>query len=301
MKTLECHSRGDRRFSPFFCWVDAFGQFKSIENHYHCSKLFQCGTPADWKEAKQWVKAGYHQVGWKIGDMILPVRSDGKRYFLNDFGVQWYILLWYKHLTQPDNQWKIKYVREFDDFNDPFKGSFPFCQAEVMRKVKNEGLDGLKQMADELWNLLSLYQKGSPMIIEYDLLDIQYGIIAHQVNLKGVMGAGLAKQIRSCYPIVYEQYLDFLPNAELGSILAVPVSEHLTVVNLFGQADIGRNKQQTDVVALKQCLIKLQNFADNSMPIYLPYQLGCGLGGGDWDEVLQLINDHLLCAIICQK
>lgn len=31
LKVLQCHSRGDRRFSPFCCFVEAFGQKDSIE------------------------------------------------------------------------------------------------------------------------------------------------------------------------------------------------------------------------------------------------------------------------------
>jgi nicotinamidase-related amidase len=34
----------------------------------------------------------------------------------------------------------------------------------------------------------------------------QASAIAHQVNLMGVMGAGLAKQIKQKYPTVYAQY-----------------------------------------------------------------------------------------------
>ena len=34
-------------------------------------------------------------------------------------------------------------------------------------------------------------------IVDGDILDIEKGIIVHQVNCQGVMGAGLAKQIKS--------------------------------------------------------------------------------------------------------
>lgn len=33
--------------------------------------------------------------------------------------------------------------------------------------------------------------------------------ICQQVNCKGVMGAGLAMQIRSQWPVVYQRYLEF--------------------------------------------------------------------------------------------
>jgi hypothetical protein len=42
--------------------------------------------------------------------------------------------------------------------------------------------------------------------IEGDLLDIEEGLICHQVNTCGVFNAGLAKQIRIKYPIVFGCY-----------------------------------------------------------------------------------------------
>ena len=41
---------------------------------------------------------------------------------------------------------------------------------------------------------------------ECDIFDSGADIICHQVNCQGVMGSGLAKQIRERYPIVYEEY-----------------------------------------------------------------------------------------------
>lgn len=42
--------------------------------------------------------------------------------------------------------------------------------------------------------------------VEGNILDAEEDIICHQVNCKGVMGAGLAKQIKSKYPNVYKDY-----------------------------------------------------------------------------------------------
>ena len=44
-------------------------------------------------------------------------------------------------------------------------------------------------------------------ILEHsNLLNIRSGVICHQVNCIGAMGAGLALQIRNKWPIVYEKY-----------------------------------------------------------------------------------------------
>jgi len=40
IRILQCHTRGDRRFTPFNCWVIAFGRRDTIENHYQRAKRF---------------------------------------------------------------------------------------------------------------------------------------------------------------------------------------------------------------------------------------------------------------------
>lgn len=46
---LECSSRGDKRFSPFYALVNG----RSIEEQYQAAKIFDDGsTGLDWKKAK---------------------------------------------------------------------------------------------------------------------------------------------------------------------------------------------------------------------------------------------------------
>lgn len=65
-------------------------------------------------------------------------------------------------------------------------------------------------------------------IVHGNLLDIESGIIAHQVNCKGVMGAGLAKQIRLKYPIVYQAYIEWY----CANILRPGLTQFVTVCNI---------------------------------------------------------------------
>ena len=82
------------------------------------------------------------------------------------------------------------------------------------------------------------------MIIEKrgNLLESTEGFIAHQVNCKGVMGAGVAKQIKNkilkdnfqMYKIFCNEHSsDFL----LGQVQCIPFADDPTryVVNLFGE------------------------------------------------------------------
>lgn len=121
--------------------------------------------------------------------------------------------------------------------------------------------------------------------------------ICQQVNCKGVMGAGLAMQICIQWPVVYQRYLEFCygnNGNKLGTYQEVLVEPKLYVVNLFGQNGYGRGKRQTNYAALAAALFSF--FRDcaqknQDVTIRLPYGLGCGLAGGDWNTVLDIISD----------
>ena len=75
-------------------------------------------------------------------------------------------------------------------------------------------------------------------IISKDILTVESGVICQQVNCQGVMGSGLAKQIRDKWPIVYEKYKAYSNNFTndfevLGHWQLISVSETLKVCNFF--------------------------------------------------------------------
>ncbi|MEK4025373.1 macro domain-containing protein [Sporosarcina sp. FSL W7-1283] len=126
-----------------------------------------------------------------------------------------------------------------------------------------------------------------------NLLDAPEVIIGHQVNCKFVMGAGLAKQIRQVYPEAYYSYMSASHQSDLlGKIQVVNINSKRTVVNLFAQYNYGRTGLYTDYQALKETLVKLRKYASkNNLGVALPYGLGCGLAGGDWNTVIKIIED----------
>jgi hypothetical protein len=154
-RVLQCHSRGDKRFSPFCCFVKAFGRQRSIEDHYQSAKVFEWGQQArNWSEAKQLKHMGFTQTWWRIGRVrVRPRSNDAKTGFaLDDLGIQFYIALWFKFLHA--NPELIQIASQFDEFEDPFRGTFPFCQADVIRQCVREGLGSLKPMFSELDRIL---------------------------------------------------------------------------------------------------------------------------------------------------
>jgi O-acetyl-ADP-ribose deacetylase (regulator of RNase III) len=137
------------------------------------------------------------------------------------------------------------------------------------------------------------------MIINGNILDVKKGIIVHQVNNRGVMGAGLAKQIRALYPQHYQDYKSQKLN--LGSLVITTISpKELYIIGLIAQDGYGRDKCYTNYEAFTDCLKHLHNF-HNKYPhlnIYMPYGIGCGLAGGNWDHISKLINTIIPSTIL---
>jgi O-acetyl-ADP-ribose deacetylase (regulator of RNase III) len=133
-------------------------------------------------------------------------------------------------------------------------------------------------------------------IVEGNILEATEDIIGHQVNCQGVMGAGLAKQIRNKYPFAYECYKSYCDEAEnkkelMGSIRQVKVDDGKIIAHIFSQYGYGRNALYTDYTSLGKALqhleIKARNFEES---VALPYGIGCGLAGGDWEVVYSMIE-----------
>lgn len=158
-RVLQVHSRGDQRFSPFCCFVRAYGRTDSIEQHYQTSKIFEGGrVPRDWREAKRLAKRpphglGLRQTGWLVGGRELARRNAaGDRLAMDDPGLMYYLRLWSRYLTE--NPGLVEEARRYDAFCDPFEGTFPFGQAKVFELVAREGVGALAPMFAPLLVLL---------------------------------------------------------------------------------------------------------------------------------------------------
>jgi O-acetyl-ADP-ribose deacetylase (regulator of RNase III) len=137
-----------------------------------------------------------------------------------------------------------------------------------------------------------------------NILNAEELIICQQVNCLGVMGAGLAKQLRDRYPRMYQRYAQLCenhgnqPDFLLGLVQYTREEDHV-IANLFAQLNYGRSKQQTNYDALRKALYSVSCCEQS---IAIPYCIGCGLAGGDWDIVLQMIkeifNDHVSRVVI---
>lgn len=133
--------------------------------------------------------------------------------------------------------------------------------------------------------------------IEGNLLEQKLDIIGHQVNGLGIMGGGIALQIKKRYPNVYREYKTICspikPKKNLGvcQVVEKESGSNSYVANLFGQSNIGPGLQ-TDYKALEESLTKLKDYAqERDLSVGLPYMIGCGLAGGDWNIVRGIIEN----------
>lgn len=133
-----------------------------------------------------------------------------------------------------------------------------------------------------------------------DVLETPIEIIAHQVNCLGTMGAGVAKQIKDKYPQVESWYKIYCHRRHTQTILGtgqmVCRGDH-TFFNIFAQYGYGTSKRQTDYEAFKSGFkdaIAKYRFMDNDyeskIEIAIPYHIGCGLAGGDWKTISNILE-----------
>lgn len=126
-----------------------------------------------------------------------------------------------------------------------------------------------------------------------DLLQATEKVIAHQVNCHGIAG-GLAAAVFWKYPDAendYMQLIDRAPNKE--KLLGMPQmtgqqEDGHVICNLYGQFYPGADYRPE---ALETALEGLAtNARIMGWSVALPWRISCGICGGDWDEVQQIIE-----------
>lgn len=115
--------------------------------------------------------------------------------------------------------------------------------------------------------------------------------IAHQANLYHTFGAGLAAEIGRLWPHAAEAdcRTPYGAEAKLGTYSLADGAP--AVVNLYSQS-AWRPGPLTDYVALETALRALErSLRDRAgVRVGLPHRLGCGIAGGDWARVREVID-----------
>ena len=134
-----------------------------------------------------------------------------------------------------------------------------------------------------------------------NILDIKYGAICHQVNCRRVAGAGLALQIKSKWPEWYTYYQKTNPTLGTTTIFPLQYNQGIWILSLYAQENYGHVKRYTNYDAFRKCLRDVNWFTGvlhEHPPVYFPYGIGCGLGGGQWSIIEKIIEEEVPTAII---
>ena len=139
------------------------------------------------------------------------------------------------------------------------------------------------------------------MIVEYvkgSILDAPQHYIAHGVNCMNKMGSGVARVLFEEYPEVKTDYHEFVSRSEqmwingqedlLGTIQPVTSNDKI-IFNCFTQNNYGYDGNlYLDYRALAECFKHLNDYGEVT-ELAIP-KIGCGLAGGHWEAVEQIIN-----------
>lgn len=155
-------------------------------------------------------------------------------------------------------------------------------------------------------------------VINGSILNAKTDFIMHQVNCQSVMGSGVAKVLRDFDEGIFTHYKAISERRKLQNISLLGDNDYYWLINhykkqcivsMFAQDKYGYDgKQYTDYEAFRTCLRQfkanwpawVEDIDKNNNKILrrtsvaLPYNIGCGRGGGDWEEILEIITTELV-------
>lgn len=131
-----------------------------------------------------------------------------------------------------------------------------------------------------------------------DILVLSKGVIVHGCNAQGVMGSGIAGQIKTKYPNCYRVYKDICDFAETKDSLmglVIPYAENdLIILNAITQLNFGKDGKQ--YVSYKAIQDAFKTVAESMVAAGIEevnYPLiGAGLGGGNWSIISNIIEEQ---------
>lgn len=135
------------------------------------------------------------------------------------------------------------------------------------------------------------------MITKYikgDITETKLKYIAHGVNCQNKMSSGVAKALYEKFPMVKDSYHvwcsgDIKPESLLGDAVIVDTDDKI-ILNCFTQLDYGYDgKRYVNYGAVSKVFNCIKDTFRGEI-LAIP-KIGCGLAGGNWEFMEQLIND----------
>lgn len=126
------------------------------------------------------------------------------------------------------------------------------------------------------------------------LIDGEIDVLLHVCNNKGVMGSGIALEIKNRIPNAYRAYIT--SDISMGDISLgyLPRGSQVVVANMVAQDGYGEGIRHLNYGALADCLDRVSSISyKDDYKIGLPYKMGADRAGGDWEIVLELVEYFL--------
>lgn len=141
-------------------------------------------------------------------------------------------------------------------------------------------------------------------VVKGDLLELaergKFDVIVHGCNCMVNMGGGIAAQIAARWPGVVEEDMMFAKRRltakrMLGSYSSYTTDDGLVVVNAYtqyGHHKLRKNQFHCNYGAIDRVFRRI-SMDFNGKSIGYP-QIGCGLAGGKWEYVNEIIDNALI-------
>lgn len=127
-------------------------------------------------------------------------------------------------------------------------------------------------------------------------LEGKFDVIVHGCNCFHTMGAGFARQTKEAFPEAYQADLEteYGRYNKMGTISSAAVWRDqiaLIVVNAYTQFRYSRKNSMVSYDAIAKAMKLVKEQCSGSKIAYP--KIGCGLAGGDWNVVSEIIDTEL--------
>jgi appr-1-p processing enzyme family protein len=126
-----------------------------------------------------------------------------------------------------------------------------------------------------------------------DIFKSKCEALVNPVNIKGIMGKGLALAFKTKYPAHFENYKRACQNGEMTTDKVLAYQEiNGPMIICLATKDDWRDSSKIEYVSagLDDLAKQIETFGIRSIAIP---KLGCGLGGLDWNKVRPLIVEKM--------
>ena len=129
------------------------------------------------------------------------------------------------------------------------------------------------------------------------VLDGTFDVIVHGCNCQLVMGAGIAKAIKSTFPEAYDadRETNKADRNKMGTISFATVERdhhEITIVNGYTQFHWRGSGIRADYDAIRSVMTAVKSQFSGKRIGYP--KIGAGLAKGDWDLISQIIDEELI-------